>query len=1082
MAFGDFTMPGAFSLPWSVTPDDSSTELAPIHRRPITSEQAETTLGRIANAGLARLGYVGSTLDKMLGTRSLRALIDTAIGSHQHASDILSVLPFSETLGITSPENAVSGAELSKNVTGYDPSQGTWAERNLVGPAIEIALDPAMYLGGIGALTEAGKLALKAGELTPGFLESIGAGERGLVYGLSGPETEAAVRSALGGIGQANQALRTAVPRVARLEDVLGQFGGKVKTTWGALFDPLAGGSYDPIIQQMNREVRFPRQFEIEKDILGSEADLREAYRKLVPADADPREYSQYLTQLIEDIDPTLRRVPAGAEPQVLTGLEDLAGQIRGRYQAMVPAERGLGLPSIQLSDPLIEYAHRRAIKAPTGLYSSMADRGAAESRLIGERQRLLTDIPGGTVQIQQWVADPGLAGANALLSREQRVNRVLADLTRGLPERINQLTGANQFGEAGTLAGVLEAAPGRAEKIANFLEQVKPEYIAEVEGGRPRLPFFGMDPFEDLRLRGMAHAQRMGTAEGIWSVLKKYAQEGQMPGSRPLTDVMNRLRIGTKTGREGAAEKAAELFGLEVPPEVLDVPTDYRDRINYFRDQMRGYSLPENVAQALLHEQTGYHIPEALQPVLKATDWFSNLFKSALYGPWPASHARNLISGEWENMMAPPTGMGKTPFGQTSREAFDILRGGTPDLPIPGWEALTPEEKAFRLRRELYARGGIGLPPGEINETIGRPLSTAERPNPAEPWTQTAGEFLKEATARPGAWNPLDIESFVPYQAGRQVGTNVENYLRLSQYNDLLQKGWDLDAAAKMVEKTHFNYYSALTDFEKNVMKRLVPFYTYSRFNFPKQVERILQEPVKSMVPIRLLAQGQLGTQGPGFIPQYLAGSLAIPLGPESETGTQRYLAGLGLPFEEAFGRIRGGVGPLSMAGRTLEGLMGMTTPFVKAPIEWATGEQLFSGRELPTLTPSTLLSALVGEQAARPLNQLVVNTPASRVLSTLDRLLDLRKDPLTKLMSLTTGVNITDVEQEKQRGREIQRLVRDYLETVPYMSESTDFYVSPKNRGKVSERDLEVLDLARYQQAQARKAQKRHPQVTAP
>ena len=120
--------------------------------------------GSLLRGSLSGLGYVGGTLDKAFGGRAVRAALDTLFGSGQHASDIASIIPFSDTLGLTNSEDSVSGAELLKNATGYDPSQGNWAERNLVGPGVEIALDPSTWLGGVGAITKAGKLAKSQGD------------------------------------------------------------------------------------------------------------------------------------------------------------------------------------------------------------------------------------------------------------------------------------------------------------------------------------------------------------------------------------------------------------------------------------------------------------------------------------------------------------------------------------------------------------------------------------------------------------------------------------------------------------------------------------------------------------------------------------------------------------------------------------------------------------------------------------------------------------------------------------------------------------------------------------------------------
>ena len=145
-------------------------------------EEAESALKRLRNTGLSSLGYVGSVLDKF-GGRAVRGSLDALMG-HGGSREILSLIPFSDTLGITDPAAIEThrGAQLLKHGLGYDPEQahghwGAWAERNLLGPAVEIGLDPATWAGGVGALTKAGRAAAKLGKVPgifrPGYLGAL---------------------------------------------------------------------------------------------------------------------------------------------------------------------------------------------------------------------------------------------------------------------------------------------------------------------------------------------------------------------------------------------------------------------------------------------------------------------------------------------------------------------------------------------------------------------------------------------------------------------------------------------------------------------------------------------------------------------------------------------------------------------------------------------------------------------------------------------------------------------------------------------------------------------------------------------
>ena len=57
------------------------------------------------------------------------------------------------------------------------------------------------------------------------------------------------------------------------------------------------------------------------------------------------------------------------------------------------------------------------------------------------------------------------------------------------------------------------------------------------------------------------------------------------------------------------------------------------------------------------------------------------------------------------------------------------------------------------------------------------------------------------------------------------------------------LKKGDDFEEATRKVDQFLFDY-SDLTDFEQNIMKRVIPFYTFMRKNIPMELEAMLNTP----------------------------------------------------------------------------------------------------------------------------------------------------------------------------------------------------------------------------------------------
>jgi endonuclease YncB( thermonuclease family) len=89
------------------------------------------------------------------------------------------------------------------------------------------------------------------------------------------------------------------------------------------------------------------------------------------------------------------------------------------------------------------------------------------------------------------------------------------------------------------------------------------------------------------------------------------------------------------------------------------------------------------------------------------------------------------------------------------------------------------------------------------------------------------------------------DSEGFTPFNVGARVGNKIENYDRLFQFASHLRQGRTAGEARELVNKFLFDY-SDLTSFEWNVMKRIMPFYTWIRKNGRLQVSNWMENPEK--------------------------------------------------------------------------------------------------------------------------------------------------------------------------------------------------------------------------------------------
>jgi hypothetical protein len=158
MSFADDYISSVLGINPSQQPDPGEAN-ARIHQ-PLTPEEETSQLRKLLGHGASALGWVGGQLDKFTGSRAIRGLL---AGKPR---ELLSVLPASDTLGITNEEDRTSGEELAKSA-GLLEGEGTKGEfelRDLVGPALEIGLDPTSYLTfGGSAVNKFGKMAEKIG-------------------------------------------------------------------------------------------------------------------------------------------------------------------------------------------------------------------------------------------------------------------------------------------------------------------------------------------------------------------------------------------------------------------------------------------------------------------------------------------------------------------------------------------------------------------------------------------------------------------------------------------------------------------------------------------------------------------------------------------------------------------------------------------------------------------------------------------------------------------------------------------------------------------------------------------------------
>ena len=208
---------------------------------------------------------------------------------------------------------------------------------------------------------------------------------------------------------------------------------------------------------------------------------------------------------------------------------------------------------------------------------------------------------------------------------------------------------------------------------------------------------------------------------------------------------------------------------------------------------------------------------------------------------------------------------------------------------------------------------------------------------------------------------------------ANQQLGGGVEEVLRGALGLDRMSKGMHLEGAVDDINKFQFDYEN-LGQFEKSVAKRVIPFYTWTRKNFPLQVEMMLKRPGKYMNAARVMSFPE-GKQE-GVVPDYFKDMWASPTpfhagdipGATAIFGEQHAGDQLNfvpdLPFTQPMTEVLPfdvGTGALDLTKP-----LNMVTPIIKTPVELLRGSKFFG--DLPitdtkrTIGPGGALASVPG------------------------------------------------------------------------------------------------------------------------
>lgn len=629
-------------------------------------------------------------------------------------------------------------------------------------------------------------------------------------------------------------------------------------------------------------------------------------------------------------------------------GLKEYADWWLSNSQEYLDQSKRAGLAANELQDKYgIGYLPRRA--EPILEMQGKADRkvGQALSAMTGDMmgRTEAMQVPGGRDTIIDLSRDPFVSGPTRAAANDESA----ADY---LLKKLNSMLQPGQ-------PPVERAQAIRLARVLNTL----PKEVVQ------KSPLFGQHPTEMIGSYMRGRNQAIGTANTLYDSLATMAENAkytEVPGGRHISiqEAVNRLGL-----------KSYDDAGFDVLDEAGDSIRPTRGASQQMRQRLAQIfggdpdkiklsevSIPEEHVNRLLRARDAFETGETAGAITKYLDAYTQAWRGSIL-TWPARAVRDLYSGAVSNWL-------EGAFSIDSVRAARALMQEGPQSPqflkvigdIPRYSGtdgvaqfysdlsrsgLIGATQLFEQGASVVGKGALSNLPGYTPITTGTILSELA-PQTGRSWSQFAKDF--------GTWrsklNPVAETRNPILRAGEQLNSLSDGINRLTGYIELMRQGYDPQAAARAMKRAHVDY-SALTNFEKNYLKNIFPWYSFQSRIFREVLRQLIEQPggrYGQMIRSTEALQNQGGDDA--YTPSSIRSQFAFPIPAEwggvTPEGGQSFFTDLDFPGFDQINMIET---PGTLAGAvsgTARQLGMQLHPVYRTAAEFMTGQDLFSRRPI--------------------------------------------------------------------------------------------------------------------------------------